>query len=90
MNKLRLMTVTTFALACSPAFAEGDADAGQKQFEEECERCHYSDDFAEEAKSVIVAMIKAIVSGETRHRSPLTGFTDEEIANLAEFLASQQ
>lgn len=89
MKKLRLLTVTTIALACSPVFADGDADAGQKQFEEECERCHYSDDFAEEAKSVIAAMIKAIISGETRHRSSLSGFTDEEIANLAEFLASQ-
>ncbi len=89
MRTFKLFAVTVIALACSAAFAEGDADAGKEQFESTCERCHYSDDFAHEAKSVIVAMIKAIRSGETRHRPAMPDLTDEEIANLAAFLADQ-
>lgn len=90
MKTTKLLAVTSIALVCAPAFADGDADAGKELFEEECARCHYEDDFIEEAESVVVAMIKAIISGETRHRSSLKGFTDEEVANLAAFFESQK
>ena len=89
MKKIRFLTVASIALACSPAFAGGDADAGKEVFEADCQRCHYEDDYAHEAESVVVAMIQAIRSGETRHRPPLKDITDEEIANLAAFFASQ-
>ena len=89
MKKIKFLTFASIALACSPVLAGGDADAGQELFEAECARCHYEDDFVEEADSVVVAMIEAIISGETRHRSSLKGLTDEEVANLAAFFASQ-
>ncbi|MDJ0907056.1 MAG: hypothetical protein QNI96_13640 [Woeseiaceae bacterium] len=89
MKTTKLLAAASIALACSPALADGHADAGKEVFEESCERCHYSDDYAHEAESVVVAMIKAIRSGETRHRPPLKDLTDEEIASLAAFLANQ-
>lgn len=89
MNTRKLLAVASIALVCSPAFAGGDTDAGKQTFEADCERCHYADDYAHEAESVVKAMIKAIRSGETRHRPPLRDLTDEEIANLAAFLANQ-
>ncbi len=89
MNPIKSLAITSIALICSPALADGHADAGKETFEADCERCHFSDDYAHEAESVIVAMIKAIRSGETRHRPALKDLTDDEIASLAAFLANQ-
>ena len=89
MTKRTPLTALFAATLCSPAFADGDAAAGKETFEANCERCHYSDDYTHEAESVVAAMIKAIRSGETRHRPALADLTDEEIANLAAFLANQ-
>ena len=89
MNVFKSLTVTSIALACAPVFAEGDADAGKATYEDDCANCHYEDDFADEAESDLATMLAAIRSGETRHRPPLKDLTDEEIANLAAFFASQ-
>ena len=77
-----------FAAVSIPAFANGDAEAGKEQFEDQCERCHYEDDYAEEPEAVIQAKIQAIVDGETRHRGDFSDLTEEEVANLAAYFAS--
>lgn len=89
MIKEKLLVAVSLAFVCSPAFAEGDAAAGKEKFEEACERCHFEDDYAEDAESVIEAMILAIINGETDHRASLDGFTAEDAANLAAFFAEQ-
>lgn len=89
MIKEKLLFVVTLAFVCTPALAGGDKAAGQEKFEDACERCHFEDDYADEAESVIKAMILAIISGETDHRASLSGFTEEDAANLAAFFADQ-
>lgn len=89
MNARRLLIATSIALVCTPALAEGDAEAGKATFEETCEQCHYADDYAEEAESVIKAMILAIMNGEVRHRASLSVLTEEDAANLAAFFAGK-
>ena len=86
MKTTKLLAVASIALVGSPALADGHADAGKEKFEADCERCHYTDDFVEDAESVLVAMMKSIRSGETRHRPALKDLTDEEIASLAAYL----
>lgn len=85
----KLLVAASIAIVCVPAFAHGDAAAGKANFEEACERCHFADDYADEAESVIEAMILAIMNGETNHRASLSGLTADDAANLAAFFASQ-
>ena len=89
MNARRLIIATSMALVCTPALAEGDAEAGKSTFEETCEQCHYADDFDDEAKSVLEAMLLAIMNGEIRHRGGFSGLSEEDLANLAAFLSGQ-
>ncbi len=83
--------VTAVALVClSPlALAEGDAKAGEETFEAKCANCHYTDDYADEADSVLEATLLAILSGEIRHRGGFRGLTEEDVANLAAYLEQQ-
>lgn len=90
MKARSLLVAASFAFIWTPALAGGDANAGKAKFEEEsCDRCHYEDDFAEDAKSVIKAMLQSVKSGETKHRVSLAELSDEDIANLAAYFASQ-
>ena len=89
MTRNKLLLAASIALVGSPAIADDDVAAGQAKFEDACEQCHYSDDFIEDAESVIEAMILAIISGETKHRGDFSELTKEEAANLAAFLAEQ-
>ncbi len=90
MKARSLLFAASIALISAPAFAGGDADAGKAKYEEEkCDRCHFEDDFVEDAESVIAAMLLAVKGGEVKHRSDLSGLSDEDIANLAAFFASQ-
>lgn len=90
MTRERLLVPISIVFVCTPAFAHGDSAAGKEAFEEACERCHFEDDYADEAESVIKAMILAIMNGETKHRSSLSDLTEEDAANLAAYLAEQQ
>lgn len=89
MIKEQLPVAVLLALFCIPAFADGDTTAGQAKFEEVCEQCHFEDDFDDEAKSVIEAMILAIINGEAKHRPSLKEITAEDAANLAAFFSAQ-
>ncbi len=68
---------------------EGDAEIGKATFEENCANCHYEDDFADEADSVLEAILLAILNGEIRHRGGFRGLSEKDIANLAAFLEDQ-
>lgn len=89
MIKEKVLVAVSLAFVCSPAFADADAAAGKEKFEEACERCHFEDDYAEDAESVIKAMILAIINGETDHRASMADLTEEDAANLAAFMADQ-
>ncbi len=89
MTRNKLLAALSLALVCTPAFAEGDAAAGKETFEEVCESCHFEDDFADEADSVIDDILMAILNGEIRHRGGFKDLTEEDVANLAAFLAEQ-
>ncbi len=91
MNSSQALIASVILTIGTPviAIADGDAEAGQVKFEEACARCHYEDDYAEEPESVIEATIQAIVDGEIKHRGNFADLTDDDIANLAAFLASQ-
>ena len=79
------------ALACmsTPAFADGDAEAGEATFEKSCASCHYADDYADEADSVLEATLLAILNGEIRHRGGFRGLSEQDVANLAAYLEQQ-
>ncbi len=87
MNARRLLIAASMAAFCAPALADGDKEAGEATFEEACARCHYTDDFDEKAKSL--ETLKAILAGEIRHRGGFAGLTEEDLANIAAYLAEQ-
>ncbi len=87
---LKQLTITLIAMAIgSMAMAEGDAEAGKTTFADNCSRCHYEDDFAEEADSVLGPLLQAIFNKEIRHRAGFSGLTEEDVMNLTAYLAEQ-
>ncbi len=91
MNSRKTLIAAAMLIVGFPAIAvaDGDAEAGKVKFEEDCSRCHYEDDYAEEPEAVIKATIRAIVDGEIKHRGNFADLSDDDIANLAAFLSSQ-
>lgn len=89
MTKLKLLAAVSLACICSPAIAHGDAEAGEATFEENCANCHFEDDFADEADSVLKAMILAVINGEIEHRGDFSDLSEQDAANLAAFLEQQ-
>ena len=90
----KLMVATTASLLSPLVLAHGDmepgdAKAGEATFEENCANCHYADDYADEADSVLEAMLLAILNGEIRHRGGFSGLTEEDVANLAAYMEQQ-
>jgi mono/diheme cytochrome c family protein len=84
------MTVCSIAaslLLGSAGAHAGDAAAGQKIVAERCAECHEAADFAGEDANALVAMIKDIKDGKTKHKNKIT-LSDEEIASVAAYLAS--
>jgi mono/diheme cytochrome c family protein len=74
------------------AAAAGDADAGKAAFEANCADCHYADDFAGESAGDIMAMIKAVKSGEVEHKAKEStdALSDADVANIAAYWASAE
>jgi mono/diheme cytochrome c family protein len=70
----------------------GDAEAGKTAFEANCADCHYPDDFAGESAGDIMAMIKAVKSGEVEHKGKdeTAAVSDADLANIAAYWASAQ
>jgi len=89
MRVLPLLVVFFLFAVGAPAIADDAVGAAQAKFEDACEQCHYSDDFVEDAESVIEAMILAIMSGETKHRGDFSDLSNIDASNLAAFLAEQ-
>ncbi len=89
MNLKKLLIGLVAASFSTLTLAQGDAKAGKETFEASCSSCHYEDDFNDEADSVLEPLLKAILNKEIRHRSGFQGLTEEDVANLAAYLATQ-
>ncbi len=88
--RLKKLAFIFGAFYCSAlATAQGDIAEGERVFVDVCENCHYKDDFADEADSVLEPILLAILNKEIRHRGGFRGLTEDDVANLAAFLAEQ-
>ena len=92
MNKtlatIYLLATLALTVGITAAIAGGDKEAGAMVYEEKCSECHYEDDFAGESEADILAMIKAVASGETEHEDGPPAVEESEMANLAAYYAS--
>jgi mono/diheme cytochrome c family protein len=78
-------------LGAASAWAGGDADAGQAVFADNCEECHFEDDFSGTSEEDIMASIKAVLSGETDHEDAdlnELGLSEADLANVAAYFAA--
>ena len=89
MNSRKLLIGLVAASFSTLTLAQGDAKAGKETFEASCASCHYEDDFTDEADSVLEPLLKAILNKEIRHRGGFQDLTEEDVANLAAYLATQ-
>lgn len=67
-----------------------DVEAGKAFFEANCADCHYADDFAGESVESITTAVQGVYGGETEHQSDLSGYSAEDMANVAAFWASYE
>ena len=67
-----------------------DVEAGKAFFEANCADCHYEDDFAGESVETITEAVQGVYSGATEHDPSLSGFSAEDMANVAAFWASYE
>jgi len=91
MKKALTAGIAFMLIGATSAWAGGDAEAGAKTFADNCEECHFEDDFSGESEEDIMAMIKAVLSGETEHEDQdLNEFdlSEQDLQNVAAFYAS--
>ena len=81
-NNLLVLAVLVF-------FAASGALAGESLYEEQCGKCHFEDDFADETKEEFKYLVAGIQEGKIRHQPSLANLSDADIEKLAEFFASQ-
>ena len=62
---------------------------GETLYNDKCAECHFEDDFSGKAAKTIAAMIEDVKAGETMHLQDLADLGEEDIKQLAEYLASQ-
>lgn len=86
--KFVALTLTSAALAFSGAALAADAGAGAKKAEM-CLDCHEpAEDFAGAKADDIVAKIKGITGGKTKHKEKLT-LSDADAADIAAYFAAE-
>ena len=91
MKKALCAGFSLLLFGAAGAWAGGDADAGQAVFADNCEECHFEDDFSGTAEEDIMASIKAVLAGEKDHEDQDLnefGLSDEDVANLAAYFAA--
>jgi len=89
MNTKLSMVFMCWLLVSTIVHAEGDANLGQEIFLEDCERCHYNDDFATQDAATTAEQLRALKAGDEDHRPDLAGLSLQEIADLAAFFAGE-
>ena len=85
----RIVPVMVLAMSAGLAFAEGDAEAGSAVFENTCGGCHYEDDFSGKSAQEILGQIKEQAAPGAGHMFDMSTLSEQEMANVAAFLASQ-
>lgn len=86
MHSQLLLLVATLGLG---SVALADADVGtENPMAQACASCHGADglDLSGTGTDRLVASIKAIQAGDTKHPTPLGGLSDAEVAGIAEIL----
>ena len=86
MKKALTASVSLMLIGAASAWAGGDAAAGKEIFANTCEECHFEDDFSGTSEEDMMAMIKAVLSGETEHEDQDLnefGLSEEDLANVA-------
>jgi hypothetical protein len=83
-----LLATLALTVGVTAAIAGGDKEAGAMVYEEKCSECHYEDDFAGESEADILAMVQAVVSGETEHEEGPPEIDATEMANVSAYYAS--
>lgn len=89
MNTKLSTVFMCWLLGSAVVHAEGDAKVGEEIFLEDCERCHYEDDFATQDAVTTAEQLRAIKAGDADHRPDLAGLSLQEIADLAAFFAGE-
>ena len=86
MRSQLLLLVSTLCLG-SVAMADADV-ATDIQKAQACAECHGADGFDLSGDGVdeLIAGIKSIQAGETKHPTPLTGLSDADAAEIAKIL----
>jgi mono/diheme cytochrome c family protein len=67
-------------------FAAHAADplAGRNTSQAKCSQCHEADDWAGESAASLESLMRDIVAGKVKHKTPLQ-LSDAEIANIAAY-----
>jgi mono/diheme cytochrome c family protein len=70
---------------CSVSAA--DINAGRAAAQAKCVQCHEADDWEGESAASLASIMRDIVAGKVKHRTPLN-LTPEEIENIAAYWAA--
>lgn len=87
--KIRMIAAAAVIALCGRGVLAGEQVAADKAlFERHCAECHYEDDFAGRSSEDILGLIKQMAAPGSGHKFDLAGLDENELADVAAFLAS--
>ena len=84
MHVARCMAVAAALLFVGLEARAGDAQAGKAVAQARCAECHDAGDWEGEDAALLEGIMRDIVAGKVRHRTPMK-LTPTEIANIAAY-----
>ncbi len=78
--------LVTLLIAAPPALA-ADISAGRASAQAKCVQCHEAGDWEGESAASLASIMRDIIAGKVKHRTPLE-LTPAEIENIAAYWAA--
>lgn len=86
MTRSKLGFGAALLIAAAPAIA-ADINAGRATAQAKCVQCHEADDWDGESAASLESIMRDIVAGKVKHKTPLD-LTPADIANVAAYWAA--